>query len=117
LLQTRLRAKQIYITFFSQSIETPPKATQEPPRAEDPRFQVAILTELRGLLSRGVFVLASDSDLPEGTNVLGSMFHLTIKAKTRISDTKHALLFRSTYMRRKSSLYLRPQPFPIYLFA
>jgi hypothetical protein len=28
-----------------------------------------------------VFVLASESDLPEGANVLGSRFHLTIKSK------------------------------------
>jgi hypothetical protein len=76
-----LEQSKVYITLLSQSIETPLNATQEPTRAEDPCFQGAILTEIRGLLSRGVFVLASESDLPEGAKVLGSRFHLTIKSK------------------------------------
>jgi hypothetical protein len=68
------------IEVTSQSVESRPSAPQDPPRADDPRFRDAILTEFRGLLSRGVFNLVSESELPRGANVLGSRSHLTIKS-------------------------------------
>lgn len=101
-----------YITVLSQSIDVQPSDMKQTPSADDPRFQDAILTELRGLLSRGVFVLTSESSLREGANILGSRSHLTIKHKNENVRYKARLVVRGP-SRRREGVHCARGPYPL----
>jgi hypothetical protein len=66
-------SKHIYSTNITEIID------KKDPRAHDPRMEAAKRKKIQGLLKRGTFKYILKREIPDGANVLGGRYVLSIK--------------------------------------